>query len=252
MKKLSLLLFFWSAFAQAETLKIGIEGDYPPFSAINAKGELEGFDVDIAKALCAEMKKDCEMVQVVWDGLIPSLNAKKIDAIIASMNATDERKEQIDFSNKYYASGSKFVMLKEPASALTADNWRELLKGKIIGVQRGTSHDRYINETAKEIFKEVVVYGNQEEINLDLIAGRLDVTLADQTVMAGGFLKNNPNYAFGAPLIDEPLYYGAGVSVGLRKGDESLKNEFNSAIEAIRKSGKYQEISNQYFGFDIY
>lgn len=238
----------------AEKLRIGIEGEYPPFSAVDEKGELHGFDVDIAKALCAQMQRDCELVQTSWDGLIPALNSQKIDAIIASMSATEERKQSVDFTNKYYANAGKFVLQGEAAKNVSADNWRQALAGKTIGVQRATVHDRYVSEKASDVFKTIQRYNTQDEVNMDLVAGRLDVTLADQTALASGFLHTDDgkDYAFAAPVVNDAAFYGEGVSIAVRKGDDTLREAFNQAIQAIRDNGEYQKINAQYFDFDIY
>lgn len=237
----------------AETLRIGIEGEYPPFSAVDEKGGLYGFDVDIANALCAQMKRDCELVQVAWDGLIPALNSEKIDAVIASMSATEERRQSVDFTDKYYSNAGKFALAEASARTLTDDNWREKLKGKTVGVQRATIHDRYVSETASDIFT-IQRYNTQEEANMDLVAGRIDVTLADQTALADGFLRHDDGkgFAFAAPVINDRAFYGEGVSVAVRKGDDPLRQAFNGAIKAIRENGEYQKINARYFDFDIY
>ena len=243
-----------SASFAADKLRIGIEGEYPPFSAVNAQGELYGFDVDIAKALCAQMQRDCELVQTAWDGLIPALNSKKIDAIIASMSATEERKQSVDFTHKYYANAGRFVLTESAAQAIGADNWRDTLKGKTLGVQRATIHDRYASEAAKDVFATIRRYNTQDEVNLDLVAGRIDVTLADQAALATGFLQTDDGegYAFAAPVINDAAFYGEGVSIAIRKGDDALRDAFNEAISAIRDNGEYAKINSQYFDFDIY
>lgn len=237
----------------AEPLRIGIEGEYPPFSAVSEQGELHGFDVDIAKALCAQMQRDCELVQTAWDGLIPALNSQKIDAVVASMSATEERRQSVDFTEKYYSNAGKFVLAAQAAQQVGADNWREVLKGKTIGVQRATIHDNYVSAQTKDLFA-IKRYNTQDEANMDLVAGRIDVTLADQTALANGFLNTDEGkaYAFAAPVINDPAYYGEGVSIAVRKGDDALRQSLNDAIKAIRENGEYQKINAKYFDFDIY
>ncbi|TIS58406.1 MAG: transporter substrate-binding domain-containing protein, partial [Mesorhizobium sp.] len=103
----------------AEKIKIGTEGAYPPFNTITPDGKVEGFDIDIANALCAQMKIECEIVTQDWDGIIPALQAKKFDAIIASMSITEERKKQVAFTHKYYTTPLALVALKDADIAST-------------------------------------------------------------------------------------------------------------------------------------
>lgn len=256
MKILSLaLLTALSANAFAmEHLRIGVEGEYPPFSEVNADGELIGFDIDIAKALCEQMNRQCELVQTSWDGLIPALKTNKIDAIIASMDATEERKKSVDFSDKYYDSDGRLVLRADKASMIHDDNLTESLSGKILGVQRATIHDRYATGELADVVGEIKRYNSQDEVNLDLLSGRIDMTLADQIAMLTGFLDTEmgADYAFAEPIFDDSTYYGAGVSIAVRKGDDALREAFNQAILDIRDNGVYQTINDQYFSEDIY
>lgn len=155
-------------------IRIGVEGAYPPFSWINPQGKLEGFDIDIAYALCAKIGAECELVLQDWDGMIPALLAKKFDAIVASMSITEERKKKVDFTDKYYQTPARFVRKKGSGIEIT----REGLKGKKIGVQRATIHDNYLTDNYGDTV-EIVRYGTQDEANLDMIAGRLDLLLAE-------------------------------------------------------------------------
>ena len=166
-----------SAAADAkDVLHIGSEGAYPPFNMIDKDGNLQGFDIDIAKALCVEMKVECKFVTQDWDGIIPGLLSKKYDAIVASMSDIPERRKAVAFSNKYYSNMLRFAAPKGTALAPTAEG----MKGKTIGAQRATIAAQY----AKEHFpgSEVKVYDTQENAWLDLAAGRTDAVLADMLV----------------------------------------------------------------------
>ena len=248
----TLLALLSSAFSlsaqEARKIKIGVEGAYPPFSQIGTDGKLKGFDIDIANALCEQMKAQCTLVQQEFDGMIPSLQAKKIDAVIASMSSTDERKKIVEFSDKYYHTPARFVGKK--SAALTAT--QAGLKGKRIGVQRTTVHDRFATDTFKE--SEIVRYAKQDDAFLDLMSGRLDAVLVDQVAASLGFLPlpAAKDFAFFGPVYIEPKYFGYGAGVALRKTDTALRDEFNAAIKAIRANGVYKKINDKYFDFDIY
>ncbi|MFQ5544781.1 MAG: transporter substrate-binding domain-containing protein, partial [Acidiferrobacterales bacterium] len=157
-----------------KTVRIGVEGAYPPFSSVTASGQLVGFDIDIAKALCKEMQVKCTMVQQDWDGIIPALLARKYDAIIASMSITEERKKKVAFSDKYYNTPAKFARKKGSGIEIS----KEGLKGKTVGVQRATTHDNFISA---EFGDSVTIkrYATQDEAYLDAVAGRLDLLFAD-------------------------------------------------------------------------
>jgi lysine-arginine-ornithine-binding protein len=241
-------LICMTAAGPALALNICVEGAYPPFSETSEDGSVQGFDIDIANALCTEMAEQCEMVKVSWDGIIPALLEQKCDAIIASMSITPERAQVIDFTHKYYNTPARLVA--EDGTDLVDSP--EGLAGKRIGVQRGSVHHGYVEAVYPDA--ELVLYGTQDEANLDLIAGRVDAIMADAVVLDLGFLQTpeGEGFAFfGEPHLD-PEYHGEGVGIGVRKGEDELREELNGAIAAIRDSGKYDEIASQYFDFDIY
>jgi arginine/ornithine transport system substrate-binding protein len=249
-----LLALATSAFAaQAQApdwkkIRIGVEGAYPPFSEVGPDGKLKGFDIDMANALCAEMKAECTLVQQEWDGMIPALNARKFDAIIASMAATDERRKVVLFSDKYYNTPARLVAKAGAKLEASAAG----LKGKKIGVQRSTIHDRFATDTFKD--SEIVRYAKADEVYLDLAAGRVDVAMGDSVAIDGGFLKKpeGKGYAFFGPAYNEVKYFGSGSSIALRKADEALAAKFNAAIKALRANGSYKKIQDKYFDFDVY
>ena len=255
MKKLlnftALILLTFAAGVSAQDgkkIKIGVEGAYPPFSELGSDGKIKGFDIDIANALCAQIKAQCTLVQQEFDGMIPSLQAKKIDAIIASMSITDERRKLVDFSDKYYHTPARFVAAKNAALSATAAG----MKGKRIGVQRTTIYDRFATDTFKE--SEIVRNTKQDDVFLDLTSGRVDAVLVDQVAASQGFLTSPAakEFSFFGPVYIEPKYFGYGVGIGLRKADTALRNEFNEAIKTIRGNGVYKKINDKYFSFDIY
>ncbi len=256
MKKLMLLgalalsVLAQPVFADEKPLKIGIEAAYPPFASKAPDGSIVGFDYDIGNALCEEMKVKCTWVEQEFDGLIPALKVRKIDAILSSMSITEERKQSVDFTHKYYNSPARLVMKD---GTLVSDGLTEL-KGKNIGVQRGSIHERFAREVLAPLGAEIRPYGSQNEIYLDITAGRLDGTLADATLLQDGFLKtaSGKGYAFVGPSFTEAKYFGDGIGIAVRKGDSANLTRLNDAIAAIRANGKYKAIQDKYFDFDIY
>ena len=162
----------FSAPALADKLRIGTEGAYPPFNMIDSSGEVTGFDIDIAKALCEEMKVECEFVTQDWDGIIPALLAGQFDAIIASMSITDERKEKVDFTNKYYNTGPAIAVANDSAITEATDAG---LAGKALGAQSSTTHSNYAE--AKFPSADLKLYPTPDEYKLDIASGRVDAVI---------------------------------------------------------------------------
>lgn len=257
MKNLALLgalaLSLLSPLAQADEakpLRIGIEAAYPPFAMKTPEGAITGFDYDIGNALCAEMQVKCVWIEQEFDGLIPALKVRKFDAVLSSMSITDERKRSVDFSNKYYSTPAKLAM---KAGTQINDPLVDL-KGKKVGVQRSSIYDRYATEKFVPAGIEVVRYGSQNEIFLDLTSGRLDASLADIVNLDDGFLKTDAGKGFAlvGPDFTETKYFGDGMGIAVRKGNQALADKFSAAITAIRANGKYQAVQGKYFQFDIY
>ena len=243
------LLLAGAALAQGKPLRIGVEGAYPPFSEVGADGKLKGFEIELALAFCKQMQRQCELVQQEFDALIPALQARKIDAIVASLSITDERRRAIAFSDKYYSSPQRFF----GKAGAKLDTTPAGMKGKRIGVQSATIHERFISA----VYKDSVItrYATQDQIYLDLKTGRIDASFADVVAVEFGFLKTpaGQGMAFHGPVFDDAKWFGEGVGVGLRKADAAtLGKAFNGAIAELRRSGAYQAIAARYFSFDIY
>ncbi|GLK70323.1 ABC transporter substrate-binding protein [Ancylobacter dichloromethanicus] len=232
-----------------KTVRIGTEGAYPPFNYIE-NGELKGFDIDIAKALCAKMKVECTFTAQDWDGIIPALLAGKYDAIVASMSITEERQQQINFSKKYYNTPATFVVPKDSPITETSP---EALKGKVLGAQGSTIHSNYLEDVYAKAGAEVKLYGKQDEANLDLANGRLDAVLADKVVLLEWLGTDEGKCCkFTGAEYKDPKYFGEGVGVGIRKDDTDLVAMFNKAIDEIVADGTYKTINDKYFPFSVY
>lgn len=229
-----------------EKLKIGTEAAYKPFAWVEPDGSLTGFDIDITKALCKQMGVECEIINQSFDGLIPALKVKKIDAIIASMSITDDRKKAIDFAGPYYNVRAMFIAPKDSGIEPTPDG----ISGKTVGVQRGTTMANYVKNVLPGA--RIQLYDTVEAANLDLASGRIDLVFADSVVLTD-FLatKDGAGFAMVGEPVDNPQYLGEGAGIGIRKGDDELKQKFNDALAAIIASGEYKTINDKYVPVSI-
>ena len=235
--------------AVAADLRVGLNPAYEPFESKTPTGEIVGFDVDIANALCEQIKRKCEFVEQVWDSMIPGLNAKKYDVIISSMSITDDRMKEVDFTDKYYNTPSRIVLKKGTKFTDAAS-----IKGKKIGVLKGSTQEKYAMGDLKPAGVIVNSYEAQDQVYLDIKSGRLDGTVADYMEVTGGFLSKpeGKDYVPVGPELFTDKYFGTGMGVGLRKSDAALKTELNTAIKTIRGNGVYKKINDKYFKFDAY
>ena len=240
-----------SAFAALpSTLKIGTDPTYAPFESKNAQGQLVGFDIDLATELCKRINTKCIFVESDFDALIPSLKAKKIDAIISSLSITEKRQQEIAFTDKLYAADSRLVVKK--GSDITPDLAK--LKGKRVGVLQGTTQETYGNEHWAPKGIEIVSYQGQDNIYSDLTAGRIDAAFQDEVAASEGFLKQpiGKDYQFGGPSIKDEKLFGVGTGMGLRKEDNELREALNKAFAEMRQDGTYDKLAKKYFDFDVY
>jgi polar amino acid transport system substrate-binding protein len=234
------------SFAQAAPLKVSVSAEpYPPFAAKNAAGQWEGFEVDLAKAVCKAAQLDCEIVETAWEGIIPALNSKKIDVIFASMTITPERSQSIAFSIPYYITPSQLIGPKSETFGITAED----LKGKTIGVQTGTTNADYANRVYAA-GSTVKMYATQDEANSDLVAGRVDAVLADAPAL-DTFLKTEAGACCDVKGVPKDPIFEAGIGAGVRKEDTDLKAKLDAGITAVYKSGEFDTIAKKYFTYNV-
>lgn len=235
-------------------LRVAVDATYKPFTYKTDSGELAGFDVDVAKALCDELKSQCVFVEQAWDGMIPGLQAKKYDVIISSMSITDERKQVVDFTGKYYNTPSCVVV----KSALNLGAEAANFKDKKLGVLKASTQEKYAMGELKAAGATIVPYDAQDQVYLDIKSGRLDGTVADVVEVNGGFLStpDGKDYACAGtriPVEFDAKYFGAGAGVALRKEDTALRDTLDAAIKTIRDNGKWKELADKHVpGVDIW
>ncbi|KIN67281.1 Arginine-binding periplasmic protein 1 [Sulfitobacter donghicola DSW-25 = KCTC 12864 = JCM 14565] len=237
----SLAIMAMASAAQAEdVVRIATEGAYPPFNNVTADGELVGFDVDIAKALCAEMARKCEVVAQDWDGIIPGLVNNKYDAIVASMSITEERLKAIDFTDPYYSNYLSVVT--KDGSTVSLDTLGDVA----IGAQRSTVGAQWAEDEFGSR-ADIRLYDTNPAAFSDLAAGRIEAVVID-FLPAAEFVKTNDGFGLAVDKID----INDKIGIGTRQGDDDLTAAFNAALETIRANGTYEAISVEYFGTDIY
>jgi len=240
-----------AARADDSTIKFGVAAEpYQPFTSKDASGKWVGFEIDLMDAVCAKMHAKCELVETAWDGIIPALQEKKIDVIWSSMSITDERKQKIDFTDRYYWTPAFFIGPKSEEIKIDFSNPNSL-KDKIIGVQTATTHANFVNKYFGKT-ATIKTYDTQDNANADLVAGRVDLVLADSIALQD-FLKSDQGKDFEvkATAPKDPIF-GYGVGGGIRKSDQALREKLNAAIKAIRTDGTYNKIAKKYFDFDVY
>jgi polar amino acid transport system substrate-binding protein len=242
---LGLVVCMFSSSAYA--LKLGVAAEpYPPFAEKNAAGVWEGWEIEIAGAICTAMGEECEWVEVAWDGIIPALMSKKFDVIISSMSITEERMKTIDFSDKYYNTPAVIISTK----GSSIDGTPASVDGKIIGVQVSTTHANYVEKHFTNA--TIKTYATFDEHNQDLVAGRIDAVVGDSLASEPFLTSESGACCEVAGELNDEAVFGPGVGGGIRKEDTDLKARFNAAIAQIRADGTFKAISDPYFDFDIY
>lgn len=258
----------------ADQIKIGTEGAYPPWNSKDAAGNLIGFEVELANELCAIMKHECTIVEQDWDGMIPALLTRKFDAIMAGMSITDERKLTITFSQGYADEVASLAVIKGSSlegmdtpeginlslggSAVTKalKTLTEALAGKTVCTQTGTIHQNFLD--SGDVGKvNIQTYKTQDEVNLDLAAGRCDAALAAAVAFTDYAAKSGKPVILVGPTLSGGAF-GNGVGVGIRqagddaigKRDAQLLKDFNKAIDKARKDGIISKLAIKHFGFD--
>lgn len=233
--------------ACAESLRIATEGAYPPFNFVDDKGELNGFDVDIARALCSRMRVECGFHIVAWENIVQGLVDGKYDAIVASMAKTPEREQLVDFTKGYYRSRSSFVGKADVGIGTTPED----LAGKVLAADAQTVQAEYLHKHFKDVAEITLVSAVGEGFAL-LEDESVDLYLVD-ALTAMSFLTQARYSQFifiGDPTpADDP---STTAHIAVQKGDDDLRERFNEALEGIYESGEYARINKKYFPFNIY
>jgi polar amino acid transport system substrate-binding protein len=228
-------------------LTIASEGARPPYNYFDGD-KLAGFEIDLGRDLCLRMAVTCTFVAQDWDGMIPGLLAHRYDAIMAAMEITDERKAKIAFTLPYVRMPSAFMV--KMASGLASDS-PAALAGKTIGVEKGGTHENFLLEKYPD--STIRRYSSLSDAILDLEADRVDAVIGDKDAIVT-FLETRSDARCCHILADvprDPVFFGDGIGIGLRKDDTGLRARFEKALAASVADGAFARISAKYFDFPI-
>lgn len=236
MKKtlLTAILLGSSIAVSAQELTFAMEPSYPPFETTNEKGEIIGFDVDVANAICQEIQVTCKFKSETFDSLIPSLKAKRFDAAISAIDITNARAKQVLFSDAYYDSSASYVALKGKATLESAKN---------IGVQNGTTFQQYTVAETKQYSPKS--YASLQNAILDLKSGRIDIILGDTAVLSD-MISKEPEIQFIGEKVTNKKYFGNGLGIAMHKSNKDLAAQLNKGLAAIKANGEYQKIYDKW------
>ena len=236
MKKtlLTAILLGASVAASAQELTFAMEPSYPPFETTNEKGEIIGFDVDVANAICKKIQATCKFKGEAFDALIPNLKVKRFDASISAIDITDARAKQVLFSDAYYDSTASYVTLKGKATLESAKN---------VGVQNGTTFQQYTVAETKQYTTKA--YASLQSAILDLKSGRIDMIFGDTAVLAD-MISKEPEMQFVGEKVANKKYFGNGLGIAMRKSNKELAEQLNKGLAAIKANGEYQKIYDKW------
>lgn len=227
-----------NSYAKKKKFEIALTGKYPPFSFYNSKGELVGFDVDVAKKIANYLNRDLEITTTQWSGILAGLLAEKYDAIIGSMAITPTRAEQVNFSQPYYTSGAQLFIHKKDK--------REIkgiydLYGKKVGVGVGETYTRYLREHHPQV--DIMTYKSTPNIYQDMLNRRIKGFVTDRLVGLYQIKKGDMPFVAAGPLL-----YKEKMAIPVTKENTELLSKINSALNKMKKKGGLKEIHKKWFG----
>ena len=225
--------------AAQEEIKFAMEATYAPFEYMDENNQIQGFDVDLANALCEELKATCTFHNQAFDSLIPALKFKRYDAAISAMDITEARLQQVNFSDAYYDNSAAFISIEGKVADQAA------LEGKRVGVQNGSTHQSFLLEQMTGV--TAVPYSSYQDAFIDMKNGRIDSVFGDTAVVAEWFKKED-NLTYVGDQVTNQEYFGNGFGIAVNKSNQELVDQLNVALAAVKANGEYDKIFNKYFG----
>jgi arginine/lysine/histidine transporter system substrate-binding protein len=225
---------------EKKVLKMATSADYPPFEYIDTAkgGDIIGFDIDLANALAEKTGYEIKVQDMDFNSLIPALQAKQIDLVLAGMTPTPERKENVDFTDVYYTANHMIVSLKD--NEVTSI---EELEGKTVGVQLGSIQEEKATELSEQVNIQVENRNRIPDLIQELKSGRIDVAIIEDTVATRYFEKDQDLSGFTLEAPEDE----AGSAIAFQKGS-SVTNEFNDALNEMKENGELEELVIKWFG----
>jgi arginine transport system substrate-binding protein len=245
MKNIFLTLLAMVSISQtafAADLTFATEATYPPFVAMTSNHEMIGYGPEVVQAVCKQMHKTCKLVNAPWESLIPSLKMGKYDALFGGMAITQARLAVVDFSTAYYQNTITFVVNKNAKFGLTQQD----LKGKVIGVQGGTTFPLYLQQVyGKNI--TIKTYASNMTALLDLKSGRVNAVFLDKPVGTAWLEKPvNSDYTSVGSITDKAIF-GPGNAIAIGKNNAALKNSIDKALITLKQNGELKKLQQKWF-----
>ena len=223
---------------EVASYKVGTDAAYAPFESISPSGEIEGFDIDVMKAIAAAEGFEVEFVNTAWEGIFSSLNGKN-DLIISAVTITDDRKKEMDFSEPYFES-TNYIAVPQDSEITSLED----LKGKIVSVQEGTTGDEALTEFLGKDYKDIKRFKGTPEAFLELRNDKADAAVADSGVV-GNYVKNNPEANL--KIIKDDGFPKEFYGVAVTKGNTELLEKINSGLQKIKDNGEYDNVYSKWF-----
>lgn len=223
------------------TLLVGLEGTYPPFSFQDENGKLTGFEVEFAEQLAQHLGLKASLKPTKWDGMLASLDSKRIDVVINQVTISTDRKKKYDFSTPYTVSGIQALTRKDKAGSV---NKPEDLASKKVGVGLGSNYEQWLRENVKGV--DIRTYDDDPTKYQDLRSGRLDAILVDRLAALDLVKKTGNTMAVAGPAFSRQE-----SGVALRKGNDDLLKAIDQAIAEMQKDGSLSKLSQKWFGADV-
>lgn len=245
MKKI-FFLFFTSIIClqvvNAADLTFATEATYPPFVTMTPGRKMVGYGPDVVQAVCQQMHKTCQLVNAPWDSLIPSLKMGKYDALFGGMAITKARQQVVDFSIPYYQNAITFVVPKKDNFVISQSG----LKGKVIGVQGGTTFQQYL-QTVYGSNVTIKTYASNMTALLDLKSGRVNAVFIDKPVATAWLEKASNGSYKSVGNIEDPALFGPGNAIAINKGNPALKNAIDKALTVLKNNGTLKKLQQKWF-----